>query len=119
MLDKFALFIGGMALAWFLWLPIMLVVTLITPKKLLKKYFKQPHFNAGELVIFGSFPGFFMRTALFCRLYLTPKAVKGRNLEGFVEDSPKWYKLSIMLISLGFLFHGVIAFSLMGLSLML
>ena len=69
-------------LSGLLWIPALLVVTLLTPKKLLEKYFKQPHFNAGELVAFSSFPTFFMRTALFCRLYLTPKAVKGRKLFG-------------------------------------
>ena len=96
------------AFAGLLWFPVILVVTLVTPKILLNKYFKQPHFNAGELIVFGSFPGFFMRTALFCRLYLTPKAVKGRNLDGFVEDSPKWYRMAVLSTYIGFITHGLI-----------
>ena len=97
----------------------MLIVTLLTPRKLLKKYFKEPHFNAGELIVFGSFPGFFMRTALFCRLYLTPNAVKGRNLYGFVEDSPRWFKVCAVTVSLGFVLHGLLSFGFMGLSLLM
>ena len=97
--------------AWFIWLPLMLIITLAAPKKLLAKYFKEPHFNRGELVAFASFPTFFIRTALFCRLYLTPKAVKGRKLYGFVEDSPKWYRVSVLTIYLGAITHGIIFFS--------
>lgn len=114
MLDMFILFVGVMALAWFLWLPLWLAITLLTPKKLLNKYFNSTHFNAGELIVFGSFPGFFMRTSLFCRLYLTPKAAKGRNLDGFVEDSPRWYRTSVVLIVLGLISHGVFVFGAMG-----
>ena len=95
---------------WLIWLPIILIVTLSTPNKLFKKYFKKPHFNDGELVAFGSFPGFFMRTALFCRLYITPKAVKGISLHGFVEDSPVWFKVATVISSLGLVFHGAICF---------
>ena len=98
-----------------LWLPVLLLVTLLTPKRLLEKYFKEPHFNSGELVAFSSFPAFFMRTALFCRLYLTPKAVKGRKLYGFVEDSPKWYKISVVVASLGMVIHCIIFILLGGL----
>lgn len=93
---------------WFIWPILMLAVTLITPKKLLVKYFKEPHFNAGELVAFSSFPTFLMRTALFCRLYLTPKAVKGRKLNGFVEDSPTWYRISVISACLGLIIHGLL-----------
>ena len=106
-------------LSCLLWLPVLLLITLLTPRHLLKKYFKQPHFNAGELIVFGSFPGFFMRTALFCRLYLTPKAVEGRNLDGFVEDSPKWYKVSVIVISIGMITHAVIALTSAGIVLLI
>ena len=98
------------AFACFLWLPLILAVTLATPRFLLNKYFKEPHFNKGELVAFASFPTFFMRTALFCRLYLTPKAVKGRKLYGFVEDTPRWYKISVVTTYLGFIVHGLVVF---------
>ena len=104
--ESFIFFVGIMALAWFAWCPILLLVTLLTPTYLLEKYFKEPHFNAGELIIYGSFPGFFMRTALFFRLYLTPKAVKGRGLQGFVEESPNWFKLAVIVTSIGLLAHG-------------
>ena len=101
-----------------LWFPLILVVTLMTPRKLLTKYFKEPHFNSGELIVFGSFPGFFMRTAVFCRFYLTPKAVKGRQMEGFFEDSPKWYRISVTCLILGCLLNGLIAFASMGIVLL-
>ena len=105
--------------ATLLWLPPLLVITLITPQKLLDKYFKEPHFNKGELIAFDSFPTFFMRTALFCRLYLTPTAVKGRKLYGFVEDSPKWYRVSVLIITCGLVMNGIFSFGLMGLVLLL
>lgn len=104
-MPSFGYILFVLFLALTLWLPILLVITLATPRQLLDKYFKPPHFNGGELIVFGSFPGFLMRTSLFCRLYLTPKAVKGRNLEGFVEDSPKWYRLSVLVIVLGAIAH--------------
>ena len=102
------------AMSAVIWLPLILFVTLATPKYLLERYFKEPHFNRGELIAFDSFPIFFMRTALFCRLYLTPKAVKGRKLYGFVEDSPKWYKISVLTVYLGFVLHSLIVFALAG-----
>jgi len=97
-------------LAWFIWPPLMLIITLATPKALLNQYFKEPHFNGGELIAFSSFPTFFMRTALFCRFYLTPKAVEGRKLHGFVENSPKWYRISVVTIYLGLILHASIVF---------
>lgn len=106
-------------LAIFLWLPLLLIITLITPKKLLDKYFKPPHFNSGELIVFGSFPGFFMRTSLFCRLYMTPKTASKRKLEGFVEDSPRWYRLSVLIVILGLVAHLIIASTSMIISLLL
>ena len=99
------------AFVWFIWLPLVLIVTLTTPKALLNKYLKEPHFSKGELVAFSSFPTLFMRTALFCRLYLTPKAVKGRKLYGFVEDSPKWYRVAVITSYLGLILHAIVIFS--------
>lgn len=96
---------------WFVWPILLLVVTLVTPQGLLDKYLKEPYFNKGELIAFAAFPTFFMRTALFCRLYLTPKAVKGRKLYGFVEDSPKWYKVSVVVATMGLVFHGLLVFT--------
>lgn len=110
MFDLFSYITGVLFFSWVLWLPVLLVLTLLTPKKLLDKYFKEPHFNTGEVVVLGSFPGFIMRTSMFFRFYLTPKSVSGRNLEGFVEDSPKWYRYSVLIIISAALVHGLFAF---------
>jgi len=75
-------------LVWFIWPVLMLAITLATPKILLNKYFKDPHFNVGRLVTFASFRTFFMRAALSCRLYLTPKAVTARNFRDLFAIIP-------------------------------
>lgn len=117
MLNLYINSVGIMFLALVLWLPILLLITLATPRDLLEKYFRTPHFNAGELIVFGSFPGFFMRTAIFGRLFLTPKAVKGRSMEGFVEDAPKWYRVAVMIFTIGFLGHALYVFGSIGIIL--
>lgn len=109
-MNTYINFVGLITLTLVVWPPLLLIVTLLTPKQLLDKYLKAPYFNSGEVIAFNSFPSFIVRTGLFCRLYLTPKAVKGRGLHGFVEDSPTWYKISVIAVIVGAIVHLLLMF---------
>lgn len=116
MLDMLGKIAFILLMTGFLWIPLLATVTLLTPRKLLDKYFKEPHFNKGELITFNSFPTTLMRTSVFCRLYLTPSAEKGRNLYGFVDDSPRWYRISVLVVYLGAITHLILIFVLGGIA---
>ncbi|VAW89708.1 hypothetical protein MNBD_GAMMA17-876, partial [hydrothermal vent metagenome] len=69
----------------------VLIMHILMPKKVLKAYFKEPYFNAGEIVMFTGFPFGYMRTAMFMRGLGFPASGKRRGLENAYKLAPVWY----------------------------
>lgn len=64
---------------------------LLTPKTLLERYFKEPHFNQGELFAFQVFPTMLLRTGIFIWACIMPQRTKGRYMTDIREYAPSWY----------------------------
>jgi len=57
------LFLGFSAV---IWLPVAIIaMQLLTPKILVERYFKAPHFSKAELGALSVFPGTVLRTSIF------------------------------------------------------
>jgi len=69
----------------------VLIMHMLMPKKILETYFKEPHFNAGEIAMFTGFPFAYMRTSLFMRALGFPASGKKRGLENAYQLAPMWY----------------------------
>jgi hypothetical protein len=69
----------------------ILIMHFLMPKKVLKTYFKEPHFNAGEIEMFTGFPFAHMRTAMFMRVLGFPASGKRRGVEKAYQLAPVWY----------------------------
>jgi hypothetical protein len=73
----------------------------ITPKALVERFFKEPHFLSWELIMMDQFPGSLSRTVIFMTVCAWPKKGKKRQLTDCVKYAPKWYvtasKLFIIL----------------------
>ena len=78
-------------LAGILSLVFILIMHILMPKKVLKTYFKEPHFNAGEIAMFTGFPFGYMRTGMFMRALGFPASGKRRGVENAYKLAPVWY----------------------------
>jgi len=78
-------------LAGMLSLVLVLIMHFLMPKKVLKTYFKEPYFNAGEIAMFTGFPFGYMRTAMFMRALAFPASGKKRGVENAYKLAPVWY----------------------------
>jgi hypothetical protein len=67
------------------------IMHFLMPKKVLETYFKEPHFNAGEIEMFTGFPFAYMRTAMFMRALAFPASGKRRGVEKAYQLAPVWY----------------------------
>jgi hypothetical protein len=67
------------------------IMHFLMPKKVLKTYFKEPHFNAGEIEMFTGFPFAYMRTSMFMRALGFPASGKRRGVEKAYQLAPVWY----------------------------
>jgi len=103
-----------------LWMPAAwLLMRFLTPKKLIGKYFKKPHFTSAELALFSHFPGTLIRTGIFMNLCVFPRFGGKRQMLDIRENVPQWYIVSarcfvflftINALSLILLFIGLIIF---------
>jgi len=69
----------------------ILIMHFLMPKKVLKTYFKEPHFNAGEIAMFTGFPFGYMRTGMFMTALAFPARGKKRGVENAYKLAPVWY----------------------------
>jgi len=69
----------------------ILIMHVLMPKQVLKTYFKEPHFNAGEIAMFTGFPFGYMRTTMFMRALAFPASGKKRGVENAYKLAPVWY----------------------------
>ncbi len=88
--------------AGILWMPVSwLLLSIFTPKALLDKYFKEPHFSLTETVMMKQFPGFLIRTAIFGWLLLFPSLDKKRNIKAVSNYMPRWYIVALNSFTVG------------------
>ena len=78
----------------------------LMPRKVLKTYFKEPHFSQTEITMFTGFPFGYMRTAMFMRALGFPSSGKRRGVENAYKIAPAWYckvsKYSIIFFVINF-----------------
>ena len=89
----------------------ILVMHILMPKKVLKAYFKEPHFSTAEITMFTGFPFGYMRTAMFMRILGFPSSGKKRGVENAYKMAPVWY----CKVSKYFMIFFMINFSLLAL----
>jgi len=98
-----------------LWLPLSwLLLSIFTPKALLEKYFKEPHFSLTETIMMAQFPGFLIRTGIFAWLSLRPSLDKKRRIKNIDHYIPLWYALSLKVFMIGVLLTLFLFVFLMG-----
>ena len=102
------------AIVGILWIPLTWwLLSVFTPKKLLEKYFKEPHFTLAETILMAQFPGFLMRTSIFGWVILLPSLDKTRNIRGMIHDMPLWYKIALNIFIIGTVITGVLFLSIL------
>ncbi len=67
------------------------IMHILMPRKVLETYFKEPHFNAGEIAMFTGFPFGYIRTSMFMRVLGFPASGKRRGIENAYQLAPVWY----------------------------
>ncbi len=103
------------AIAGVLWMPLTwLLLSIFTPKTLLEKYFKEPHFSLTETIMMAQFPGFLIRTGIFAWLSLRPSLDKKRGIKNIDNYIPLWYAVSLKIFMLGVLLTLFLFVFLMG-----
>ena len=81
-----------LAIIYLLWMPATwLLMRFLTPKQLVERYFKKPHFTNAELALFSHFPGTLMRTGIFMNLCVLPKKGKKRKIINIRDNVSNWY----------------------------
>lgn len=91
----------------YVWMPpAWLLMRVITPKNLVEKYFKPPHFNGGELIMMRHFPGSLFRTMILMGASVWPKLAKKRELMSLEHDAPEWYKRCSKVFIIATFVHG-------------
>ena len=117
-----------LALAWFcylfaafFWLPTSWVLlTVLTPKSLLEKYFKEPHFTFKETIFLAQFPGSLMRTAMFGWMLVWPsRAHKIRKIYDVHLYMPNWYRRALKALIYADIFTLIWIFGGLGVLLVL
>jgi len=78
-------------LAGMLSLIFILIMHILMPRKVLKTYFKEPYFNAGEIAMFTGFPFGYIRTSMFMGILAFPAKGKKRGVENAYKLAPVWY----------------------------
>lgn len=103
-----------LAIAFVLWMPPgWLIMRFITPKVILDRYFKEPHFTFGELIWLSRFPGTLIRTNIFTAAAINPKWGKRRQMTDFLEYAPRWYVITARVFAFLVLGHGFLTVGLM------
>ena len=98
-----------------LWIPLTwLLLSVFTPKSLLDRYFKQPHFTLTETYMMREFPGFLIRTSIWGWLLLIPSVDRKRGIKNIRSYMPLWYAIGLRVLTLGVTMTGVIFLGLMG-----
>lgn len=107
-----ACLLWGGALLWVG--PTLLILQIMTPKVLIERYFRQPHFNLGETIVFARFPGSLLRTVVLLTSCISKRHRAGRKLESYLDVAPKWYVRTAWICIPFLAFHVVSALAFLG-----
>jgi hypothetical protein len=80
-----------------------LLLSIFTPKQLLEKYFKEPHFTLTETIMLREFPGFLIHISVFGWAILTPKLGEKRKIWNVKKYMPCWYYMALKIFMIGVL----------------
>src|SRR5690606_34227349 len=105
------LFFIVFALAWVV--PALVAMQLVTPRLIVERYFKKPHFNLGETIVLSHFPGSLMRTLIFMCGCISETYRIGRKLDNYLDIAPRWYIMVSRLYISAVLAHTLLAIGLM------
>lgn len=98
----------GLVIASF-WVPLgCLAMRFVTPRQVVKRYFREPHFSKAELVLLSHFPGSLLRTAIFMGATFQQRYRRGRQLEGYLDVVPAWYAVTSKCFVIGAIIHGAV-----------
>ena len=98
-----------------LWIPLTwLLLSVFTPKSLLDRYFKEPHFTLTETYMMREFPGFLMRTSIWGWALVLPFLDRKRKIKNIRFYMPLWYAIGLRVLTVGVTMTGVILLGLMG-----
>lgn len=95
-----------------------LILSLTTPKRLLTRYFKQPHFTLVETYMMREFPGFLIRTMMWAGALIFPRLYRNRGMSNVQHDMPLWYAIALRVLFYGGCIILLVFFGLMGLLLL-
>lgn len=107
----------GLGFAMFLLLiPYVLIMHFLTPRTILDKYFKPPHFGEFERAMFTGIPYAPLRTYMFMSAIAYPHLGKKRRLTEVYRDTPQWFRIAskVFMVLLFVILGGIfISFGLM------
>ena len=84
------------------WVPVTwILLSVLTPKKLLDKYFKEPHFTLAETYMMRGYPGSLLRTGIFAWSLLLPSFGKKRQITESWKYMPRWYAIALIIFMCG------------------
>ncbi len=96
--EQLAFFLFAVVFSGLLWMPAWLLLSIFTPKALLKNYFKEPHFTPTETILLAQFPGFLFRTVIFAWAVVAPKLGEKRRIGNVKEHMPRWYRVALKIL---------------------
>ena len=97
----FAIIFGTQMIGLMLMVPIWWGMANFTPKVLLSRYFKEPYFAPGELIVMSRSPGNLMRSSIFLWGIILPSRIKRRGITDIREYAPLWFTvMSFMLAAI-------------------
>lgn len=103
------LFIFWLGIAYLAWMPpTWLLMRFITPKHLVERYFKEPHFNRGEIILLSVFPGSLVRTGILMAACYSERYRKGRQMKDYLKYAPRWYVTASKLFAFFALGQGLL-----------
>lgn len=87
-----ALVMIWLSIAFVVIMPVFLVVMhLLMPKKVMRIYFRAPHFSPTEQAMYSVFPFVFMRVTGMAWLIAFPRFGRKRNMTDIQAHCPTWY----------------------------
>ena len=92
--------IGGVLVLPLGWL----LLSIFTPKTLLDRYFKEPHFTLAETYMLREFPGFLLRTSIWGWALVLPFLDRKRNIKNVRAYMPLWYATALRVLTFGMAF---------------
>ncbi|WP_221797091.1 hypothetical protein [Oceanobacter mangrovi] len=98
--DLFLLLFGSQILCFIILLPLWLGLTVFTPKSFLDRFFREPYFSPGELVVMSQSPGRHMRTAIFVWGMVFPSLIRKRGIREIRNHAPLLFRLCAYLMAL-------------------